>query len=131
VRDTRREQETPRSSDKHMLWIRDLDALRRQVTVATLDAEFGSEVAVAGLLDYADGAVRCSRVMVEVDAAGMYRYLLRLKSPAPQAQAPSQGTARGYIFPEGPGRRAACVVLTVLGSTDLPSIDQPSGVRFR
>jgi len=99
--DTRREQETPRSSDKRMLWIRDLDALRTEGTAATLDAEFGSEVAVAGLLDYADGAIRCSRVMVEVDAAGMYRYFLRLKLPAPQAQAPSQGTARGYIFPKG------------------------------
>jgi hypothetical protein len=85
-----------------MLWIRNLEASQTGVAVKTVEAEFGSEVAIAGFLDYADGAVSCSRTTVEADAAGLYKYLLRLRASTAPTGAPPKGTLRGYVFRDGP-----------------------------
>jgi len=91
-------------TDQRMLWIRNLDNLCANAAWA-VEAELGSELHIPGFLDYENGALLCGLITHRPDRAGLYKYLLRLRSPGPVEVDDTQLRAknpRGYVFRDGP-----------------------------
>ncbi len=123
--------------DKRMLWLRTLDAASAQGGAEYLEAEFASEVLIPGLMIYREGAVisRCTTLVP--DPAGLYKYALRLRLPPTAAEVlRSEGTRKGYLFPDGPiGELIALFSLSLqarlyLVSTTIPPLGD-DGVRLK
>ena len=123
--------------DKRMLWLRTLDAAAVPGSADYLESEFASEVLIPGLLVYRGGAVisRCTTLVA--DPAGLYKYALRLRLPADAAEGlRSEGTRKGYLFPDGPiGELIALYSLSLqarlyLVSTAIPPLGD-DGVRLK
>ncbi len=93
-----------RGSDNRMAWIRNIES--RSPAGGPTDStefEFASDVEIAGVLDYADGRVLCSRLSMERSRIGLYLYTLRLTLPSLNwASSRPPTTRRGYAFRGGP-----------------------------
>ena len=87
---------------ERMLWIRNLEAVGQAASSITFDVELGSEIRIAGLLNYGSGNILCGALTLDPDRSGLYKYLLRVRFTQQVADEIPQGTARGYLFPEGP-----------------------------
>jgi hypothetical protein len=86
--------------DDRMQWIKDLERVRAGGQSAITEVELASEVRIPGVLDYADGAIRCGGLTLDRGADGLYKYLLRCQSPYGPFTF-TAGRPRGYVFPGG------------------------------
>jgi hypothetical protein len=96
------------SSAHQMFWVRILDALAaRGAEPSVIEAEVAAEVLIPGMLTYADHAIVFGPTTFAPDASGLYKYLLRVKSPTPGEpiafdtvlKTSSRG---GYLLPGAP-----------------------------
>jgi hypothetical protein len=88
-------------TDGRMFWMRMLDGPEENSNV--LEAELSSEVMIPGLLNYRSGSIVAKFSTVRRDPSGMYKYGLRLRTPASVAEKFWTEPKRdGYIFRKGP-----------------------------
>jgi hypothetical protein len=87
-------------TDNRMLWVRNLEWLAAATKPDIIECELGSEVEISGLLNLADGAILCAASTDEPDQAGLYKYLLKIKS-ASRPPLPPTSSTKGYVFKDG------------------------------
>jgi hypothetical protein len=114
-----------------MVWTRNLEAVAQGKPSYVVEAEFGSELRIPGLLSYAGGAILCGPATFDPDAAGLFKYVLRLRVPGPgsteeeEEYQPPAATKDGYVFREGPvGELLALFSLRLQARFFLLSISQ-------
>jgi hypothetical protein len=85
-------------SDSRMRWILNLEEIETR-SWHWMEYEIASEGFVDGLFQHDNGAILCGALDFTPDEAGLYHYLLKIKTA--EWTKPKDATKKGYVFPDG------------------------------